>query len=319
MPDRKIEILVEASQLPIRIDRYLSTLPEIGSRSRADHLISHQRILLNGKLTKSSQIIKPGDRVEISLPLEKKRTLEPYAFPLDIKYEDSHLLVINKPAGLVVHPAAGHESDTLVNALLNHTQDLSMKFNEERPGIVHRIDKETSGLLVVAKNDFSHEKLVKQFQERTIRRIYKAVCYGEPQPSSGRRESNIGRHPVDRKRMASVENGKWAATNYWKTHTSHGLSMVTLKLETGRTHQIRVHMSEMGHPLVGDYLYGSQKKIKSIKSSSVQNDIRSLGRFLLHAEILGFSHPQSNEWLEFSVDWPAQDKILIKKWGLDEL
>ncbi len=318
MSDRKIEILIEASQQPTRIDRFLSTLAEIGSRSRADHLISDQRVSLNGKLTKSSQLIKPGDRIEISLPVEKKRTLEPYDFPLDIKYEDSHLLVINKPPGLVVHPAAGHESDTLVNALLNHTRDLSMKFNEERPGIVHRIDKETSGLLVVAKNDFSHESLVRQFQERTIHRIYKAVCFGEPSPTSGRHESHIGRHPVDRKRMASVDSGKWAATHYWKTHSSHGLSLVTLKLETGRTHQIRVHMSELGHPLVGDHLYGAQKKIKSVKSLSVQNDIRSLGRFLLHAEVLGFKHPETSEWMEFSVDWPPQDKALIKKWGLDE-
>ncbi len=318
MSDRKVEIIIEASQLPTRIDRYLSTLTEIRSRSRADHLIRESRVTLNGKITKSSQLIKPGDKVEISLPGEKQRTLEPYDFPLDIRYEDSHLLVVNKPSGLVVHPAAGHESDTLVNALLNHTHDLSMKFNEERPGIVHRIDKETSGLLVIAKNDFSHENLVKQFQERKINRIYKAVCYGEPLPSVGRRESHIGRHPVDRKRMASVESGKWAATQYWKMKSSHGLSLLTLKLETGRTHQIRVHMSELGYPLVGDLLYGSQKKLKTVKSSSVQSDIRSLNRFLLHAELLGFQHPHTSEWMEFSVDWPSQDKALITKWGLDE-
>lgn len=316
MLQKNLKIKVTDQTETQRLDKFLATLPGVLSRSRADHLIKKGFVQVNGKATKSSQIIRPDDVIELQLPEEKVRSLEPYDFPLDIKYEDSDILVVNKPSGLVVHPAAGHESDTLVNALLYHTKDLSMKFNEERPGIVHRIDKETSGLLVVAKNDLAHESLVQQFQSRKVNRIYKAVCFGALSPPSGRRESSIGRHPVDRKRMASVPEGKWAATNYLTIRTGHGLSLVTLKLETGRTHQIRVHMSEMGHPLVGDNVYGSQKRIKSIKSLSMQNDIRSLDRFLLHAELLGFEHPKTREWLEFSVDWPQADKSLLLRWGL---
>lgn len=318
MPQEKLEILIQEDQVNIRLDRLISTFDQIRSRTKADYLITEGLVLVNQKMSKSSYLTRLHDQIVIHIPVEKVMSLEPADIPLDIHFEDEDVIVINKPAGLVVHPAAGHESDTLVNALLNYTKNLSMRFNELRPGIVHRLDKETSGLIVVAKNDLAHESLVLDFQNRNINRIYKAICFGAPQPPSGRCESHLGRHPKDRKRFASVQEGKWAATNY-KTHkTKNGLSLIELKLETGRTHQIRVHMSEKGHPLVGDNLYGADKKIKNLSQESLISDIKNLNRFLLHAEQLGFQHPTKKTWLDFKVTWPTADQDMIKKWGLDE-
>ncbi len=300
----------------LRLDKFLSLHEKIRTRSRAEFLISSSFVEVNSKIAKSSYPLKLNDKIQIKFPIEKERTLEPFDIPLDIVHEDKDVLVVNKPAGMVVHPSAGHDTGTLVNALLFHTKDLSMKFNEERPGIVHRIDKDTSGLLVVAKNDFSHEKLVKQFQERHVHRIYKAVIFGDFPVSTGRIESNLGRHPVDRKKFSSSEVGKWSATKYTVLKKAHGLSYLELKLETGRTHQIRVHMSESGHPLVGDTLYGAQKKIKSIQSTKIQVEIKNLNRFLLHAEQLGFKHPTTGETLHFERSWPENETRLLKAWDL---
>ncbi len=309
-------LIVSEEHVGLRLDKFLSLHEKIRTRSRADHLISAELVLVNSKLVKSSYLMRINDKVQISIPLEKTRTLEPVNIPLDIIFEDREVLVVNKPSGLVVHPSAGHDTGTLVNALLFHTHDLSMKFNEERPGIVHRIDKETSGLLVVAKNDYAHERLVQQFQDRKVHRVYKAVVFGDFTSNVGRVESNLGRHPTDRKRFASVENGKWSATNYRVLKTAHQLSYLELKLETGRTHQIRVHMSEKGHPLVGDDMYGSHKKIKSVEARKIQDEIKRLNRFLLHAEQLGFEHPTTKEWMEFKKTWPDEDTALLKSWDL---
>lgn len=311
-----LELTVTPENAGLRLDKFLSLHESIRTRTKAEYLISSGLVYVNQKTTKPSYAVKINDYIFVSLPEEKKQTLEASNIRLDIKYEDADVIVVNKPSGLVVHPSAGHETGTLVNALLNHTQNLSMKFNEQRPGIVHRIDKETSGLLVIAKNDRAHESLVNQFQERKVHRIYKAVCFGSPTPAIGRIESNIGRHPSDRKKFANVSSGKWSATNYKILKTHNQFSYLELKLETGRTHQIRVHMSEKGHPLVGDNLYGGQKRIKSIKSSEVQSEIRNLNRFLLHAEQIGFMHPTSKENLFFQVEWPPAIDMLLKKWGL---
>ncbi|MFN8792343.1 MAG: RluA family pseudouridine synthase [Bdellovibrionales bacterium] len=311
----RIEITVPEEHAGLRLDKFLSLHETIRSRSRADHLIELGLVQVNGKILKGSYGIRSGDLILVKVPQEKVRSLEPANIPLEILFEDQDVLVVNKPAGLVVHPSAGHENQTLVNALLHHTRDLSMRFHEERPGIVHRIDKETSGLLVVAKNDQAHELLVQEFQARRVHRIYKAVCFGQPQPPAGRIESHLGRHPVDRKRFASVHEGKWSATHYKTLSSAHSLSYLELKLETGRTHQIRVHMSEKGHPLVGDQLYGSSKKIRSVPSS-VQDEIRNLNRFLLHAEQLGFQHPTTKKQVSFSVDWPSEIGSLLSHWGL---
>ncbi len=314
-PEKTVLIVAE-EHAGLRLDKYLSLHEKIRTRSRAEFLLAASFVQVNSKKMKGSYSVKLNDQVEVYFPIEKTRTLEASNIPLDIVFEDREVIVVNKPSGLVVHPSAGHESGTLVNALLFHTQDLSMKFNEERPGIVHRIDKETSGLLVIAKNDFAHEKLVQQFQERKVHRIYKAVVFGVFPAPTGRIESTLGRHPIDRKRFASVNIGKWSATQFKVLKSAHQLSYLELKLETGRTHQIRVHLSEKGHPLVGDTLYGAAKKIKSVEAKRIQEDIKNISRFLLHAEQLGFIHPTTLEWMQFQSPWPDRDLELLKSWDL---
>lgn len=327
----KIKINAPSEMGGLRLDKALAQIPEIETRSRASWLIDEGRVLVNSKSAKASLAIKPNDLIEVDLPEVTSNELQAYDFKLDILHEDSDVIVINKPAGLVVHPAAGHEQDTLVNALLAHTQDFNMKFGDNRPGIVHRIDKETSGILVVAKNDRAHENLVLQFKERTTHRLYHAVCIGRPKTLSGTIKSWLARHPVDRKRYASVlgedrkvitdsqaevSSGKWALTHFEVLKHKGGLSYLQLKLETGRTHQIRIHLSEAGCPIVGDSLYGADKKIKNVEAKDSQNDIKNLQRFLLHACELSFTHPSSGERLHFKSDWPQLDLELIKKWGL---
>ncbi len=294
-----------------RLDRFLVTVPGILSRSFAQDLIDKQLVTVDKKTARSSLTLKLDQVVEINLPEVETSELVPYDFPLDIIFEDRDLLVINKPSGLVVHPAAGHGTDTLVNALLHHTKDLSMK-NEQRPGIVHRIDKETSGLLVVAKNDIAHEKLAQQFKDKSSHRIYYALVSGGLAKKKGTLQSYLGRHINDRKRYASVrennriitefdennELGKWAVTYYERIAQSSATTYIKLKLETGRTHQIRVHMSEFGFPLVGDVQYGY-----SLQKAKAEN----LKRFYLHAAELGFEHPTTQKPMLFKVDWPAED------------
>lgn len=315
----------------VRLDKALALLPEIETRSRAAHLIDNNLVLVNGKACKASWQLKENDLIEITLPEAVPTELQPYDFKLDILFEDEDIIVVNKPSGLVVHPAAGHAHDTLVNALLAHTQDLSMKYGEVRPGIVHRLDKETSGILVVAKNDKAHEALTTQFKERTTHRIYYAVVIGTPRTPQGVFKSFLARHPVDRKRYSSVmgddrkpwldvdnppENGKWAVTNFDVLARKSGLNYLKLKLETGRTHQIRVHLSENSLPIAGDLLYGADKKVKSLESSQTQSEVRKLERFLLHAAELGFEHPRTKETLLFKQEWPEDILALLKKWGL---
>lgn len=315
----------------LRLDKALALVPEVGNRSRAGHLIENSCVIHNGKPAKASAPVKISDNIEIFLPEAQPSELQPYHLKLDVLFEDSDLLVINKPAGLVVHPAAGHAQDTLVNALLAHTDDLSMKFGEERPGIVHRLDKETSGVIVIAKNDSAHEALTLQFKERSTHRIYYAVSIGTARTVAGTVKSFLARHPTDRKRYASVLGaerkpltnprdpppiGKWAVTHFEVLARKSGLSYMKLKLETGRTHQIRVHLSEMGLPIAGDHLYGADRKIRGVEARSTQEDLRNLPRFLLHAAELGFNHPRTRERMNFSQPWPTDMLELIKKWGL---
>ncbi len=306
-----------------RIDKWLSELSDlkefISTRSFAQNLIENSHVLLNQKKTKCSYLLKLNDKIEVIIPEKKSIGLEPYNFPLDIVFEDDDLLVVNKPSGLVVHPAAGHEQDTLVNALLFHTKNLSMK-NEERPGIVHRIDKETSGLLVIAKNDFAHENLSEQFKNKTTHRLYYAFTEGPVIRQNGTYQSYLARHTTDRKKYASrrenqkviktfigeLESAKWAVTHYKFIESSQGKNLFQLELETGRTHQIRVHMSENGQTLVGDTMYGySSKKMNEL----------GVQRFFLHASELGFTHPKTNEKLIFKCPWPTADVEKIKSWG----
>ncbi|MDG0815037.1 RluA family pseudouridine synthase [Bdellovibrio svalbardensis] len=328
---KSLNIAATEEMAGLRLDKALAFIPEIENRSRAAHLIDNARVLLNGKVEKASAKVKLGDQIQINLPEPTPTELQPYDLKLDVLFEDEDVIVINKPAGLVVHPAAGHAHDTLVNALISHTDDLSMKFGEERPGIVHRLDKETSGIIVVAKNDKAHESLTSQFKERSTHRIYYAVAIGTARTLSGTIKSYLARHPVDRKRYASVIGedrqplidqeeppliGKWAVTHYDVLARKSGLTYLKLKLETGRTHQIRVHLSENALPIAGDVLYGADKKIRTIEQKGIQEDLRKLPRFLLHAAELGFTHPKTGEQMFFQQDWPEDILSLIKKWGL---
>jgi 23S rRNA pseudouridine1911/1915/1917 synthase len=328
---KKLDLTAPPEMVGLRLDKALALIPEIETRSRAAYLIESDHVTVNGKKAKASYALKATDQIEIQIPAPQPTELMPYSLALDVLFEDEDLIVINKPSGLVVHPAAGHEQDTLVNALIAHTEDLSMKFGEERPGIVHRLDKETSGILVVAKNDGAHEALTRQFKDRTIHRIYYAVSVGTSRNFSGTIQSFLARHPTDRKRYASVigadrkimndpqeppEIGKWAVTRYEVLQRKGGLSYLKLKLETGRTHQIRVHLSENSLPIAGDSLYGADKKIKNVDSKTIQQDLKNLSRFLLHAAELGFTHPRSGERLFFRKDWPEEDLVKIKSWGL---
>ncbi len=328
---KNISVTATDDMIHLRLDKALALVPEIGTRSRAAHLISLGAVQINNQPVKSSQIIKSNDQLTITIPETKSSDLLPFDCSLDILFEDHDLIVVNKPSGLVVHPAAGHAQDTLVNALMAHTQDLSMKFGENRPGIVHRLDKETSGILVVAKNDPTHEALTQQFKDRTTHRIYYAVALGTSPQLSGVFRSFLSRHPTDRKKYSSVldenrkvfadplhppETGKWAVTRYEVLQRKSGLSYLKLKLETGRTHQIRVHLSENGLSIAGDVLYGADKKIKKAEARGTQEDLKQLHRFLLHAAELGFVHPRTQKEMLFQVDWPTEDLEKIKKWGL---
>lgn len=319
MSASKITKVVDQDQHNIRLDKFLSEIAEIGSRSRAQVLIEKKNVLVNKKNEKNSYIVKQKDFVEVEIPEDENlnQDLLPLNLNLDVVFEDKDLIVINKPAGLVVHPAAGHAQDTLVNALLHHTNDLSMKFGEKRPGIVHRIDRDTSGLLVVAKNDFSHEKLAQQFKQKSIHRVYFAVVTGEVKNPKGTIQSYLHRHPKNRKKYCSardnknkiivtpnleIENTKWSVTHYTRLSINKKLSYLRLQLETGRTHQIRIHLSEMGHPIYGDETYGFKHKVSSVH----------FNRFLLHAAELGFTHPRTNKLMNFSASWPTEEKKFIE-------
>lgn len=320
---------VSEDEVGLRLDKFISGFEGVASRSRAARMIDENLVKVNGKLERSSYLLEIDDLVELTMPQARSVGIAKYDFKLDIVHEDPDVLVVNKPAGLVVHPAAGHNEDTLVNALVAHTKDLSMGFGEDRPGIVHRLDKETSGLLVIAKNDRAHRSLVEQFQNRSIHRLYQAVALGEMSSSGGTIQSYLARHPVDRKKFASIlgedrkirrteepvpEIGKWAITDYRRLAKGHGLSFLELKLRTGRTHQIRVHLSEMGYPLAGDHVYGAEKKAKTLASVNIRAQVLGLERFLLHARELGFTHPVTGERLQFSQEWPEHDLARLKQW-----
>ncbi len=295
----KAEVTVEAAEGGERLDSYLARkLPQF-SRARIQALIESGDILLNQQPTKSRTRLRLGDVINLEEPAPVSTGTEPEDIPLDILYEDADLIVVNKPAGLVVHPGAGNTSGTLVNALLHHRGDvLSGIGGELRPGIVHRLDKETSGALVIAKNDQAHRCLARQFAERENRKIYLAVVHGVPAPASGEIRFGIKRHPVHRKKMVATSDGtgRTAHTSYEVLEISQdrGLSLVQCRLHTGRTHQIRVHLKEIGHPIVGDRVYG--------KGGSAADSTRHL----LHAWRLGFAHPVNAQWLEVTAPAPAE-------------
>ena len=274
-----------------RLDKFISEQLSDLSRTRVKELIQDQNILVNEKVEKVSYKIQDGDKIEITVPAVKPLDIVAENIPLDIVYEDDDVIVVNKSQGMVVHPAPGHPDHTLVNALLYHTQDLAQSPEGFRPGIVHRIDKDTSGLLMIAKNATARESLEQQLANKTNKRIYWAIVHGNFSEEQGSIDAPIGRNPYDRKKMAVVENGKKAITHFKVLKQFKGYSLIECQLETGRTHQIRVHLDYIGHAVAGDPLYGPRKTLKGN------------GQFL-HAKILGFKHPKTGKWLEFSVEPP---------------
>ncbi len=288
-----------------RIDRYLSEqLPDL-SRSRIQQLIEQGNVQLNDQVcTSKKATVQPGDRISLTIPDARPLDMQPEAIPLDILYEDDALIILNKPAGLVVHPAAGHESGTLVNALLAHCPNLAGIGGVQRPGIVHRLDKDTTGAIAIAKTDQAHQHLQAQLKAKTARREYLGVVYGAPSADSGTVDQPIGRHPVDRKKMAvvSVEKGGRPAVTHWQVQERLGnYTLMHFQLETGRTHQIRVHSTHMGHPIVGDPVYSSGHSVGV-----------NLPGQALHAWRLTLQHPVSNEWIEVTAPLPKAFTTLLE-------
>ena len=308
----------------MRLDQLLSTLDEITSRAQAQRLLKSGNVLVNGKPELSpSRKVRAGQQISVTIQQPESTHAFPEKGELDILFEDSHLVVINKAAGVVVHPSAGHASGTLVNYLLHHCQDLSGIGGVLRPGIVHRIDKDTSGVLLVAKTDEAHQHMSKQFKQHSVKRQYQALVWGVPEMKHGVVNAALGRHPVRRKDISIVENddseendnkkGKSAVTHWRVLQSFEFAALLACRLETGRTHQIRVHLTSIGHPLIGDPQYGKSplKRLSGI-SAELSKTITNFRRQALHAELLGFEHPISGEWLEFKAPFPDDYNILLK-------
>ncbi len=296
MEKEKYEILVEDGGE--RIDKYLSQKISL-SRSQIQDLIDKGLIKVNEKEVKNSYKVKVGDKIEVIIPPPEETEIKPQDIPIEIVYEDDDIVIINKPKGMVVHPAHGHYNDTLVNALLYRIKDLSGIGGEIRPGIVHRLDRDTTGLLRIAKNDISHQRLSEQLKNRTLKRTYWAICEGEIPWEEKRIEAPLGRHPIDRKRMAIVPYGKLAITNFKVLERFKGYTLISADLETGRTHQIRVHISHLGFPILGDEVYGRIDKRFGVRGQ------------LLHAKKISFIHPTKNVPMEFEIDLPEEFKRVL--------
>lgn len=282
-------------------------LPDL-TRSQLKRLIEEDRVHLDGRPVKPGEKLKGGEFVVVEIPEARPVTAIAEEIALCILYEDAHLIVIDKPAGLVVHPAPGHPQGTLVNALLHHCQDLAGIGGELRPGIVHRLDKETSGVMVATKDDATHLALAEQFRNHSITRRYIALIHGLMRSSHGTVDQPIGRHPLDRKKMSGQSRTGRHAVTHWRVlqrFETDRLSLVELHLETGRTHQIRVHFSEMNHPLVGDPVYGNNSRLQTIKDVQLRNRLQALGRQALHARLLGFIHPITANYMEFESPLPV--------------
>ncbi|MBK8626982.1 MAG: RluA family pseudouridine synthase [Saprospiraceae bacterium] len=320
-------IICDPKQSPVRIDKFLLDRLEKVSRNRIQNAIKIGCILVNDKDIKSNYKVKPGDEISLVLPSnpEDQETLVAENIPLDIIYEDEHLMVINKPPGLVVHPGTGNTSGTLVNALLFHFQHQKLPLlqgnKEDRPGLVHRIDKDTSGLILIAKNDFAMTHLAKQFFDHTIDREYVALVWGDVKEHVGTISGNIGRHERDRMQMAVYvdgSQGKHAVTHYEVIESLYYVTLIKCKLETGRTHQIRVHLKHLGHTLFNDDRYDGNRILKGTIFNKykqfVENCFQLMPRQALHARSLGFIHPATEEKMHFEIGLPEDFENVLNKW-----
>jgi len=316
MKDFRTEIFVVPEEFSgHRLDRFLESCMEDISRSRIAGLVKNGYVRVQGERARKGGIrVKAGEKIEVAIPPPRALELVPMEMQLAILFEDEHLLVLDKPSGLVVHPAAGHEGDTLVNALLAHCGDLKGIGGVERPGIVHRLDKDTSGLLVVAKEEKTHKALVGQFKTRKVDKVYWVLVYGIPSPAGGTVVAPIGRHPVRRKRMAVVEGGKEAVTRYRLVASGRGVSLVEVRIETGRTHQIRVHMHHIGHGVMGDTVYGG-KPPRNL-GTELREAVETLGRQALHHYCMRFVHPVTGEEMEFISPMPYDMLTVAEVAGL---
>jgi 23S rRNA pseudouridine1911/1915/1917 synthase len=305
----QITIVVPPGKKKERLDLFLTHHVENATRTKVQHAVREGAVLVDGKAVRVSHQVAPGEVIQITLPRPPPQDAVAEDIPLDIAYEDSHLLVVNKPAGMVVHPAYGNYSGTMVNALLHHCNSLSMVNEPTRPGIVHRLDKDTSGLLVVAKSDAVHAHLARQFAQRTVEREYQAIVWGRFAKRSGVIEAELGRSKSDRKKMAVIEGGKAAVTEYTLLEQFPYLALVRLKLRTGRTHQIRVHLAHVHHPVFGDPSYNGRQIVwgngSSRQKGEVQRMLGILRRQALHARTLGFVHPVTGERISFASPIPA--------------
>ena len=298
----KITLQTGEADAGARLDAWLAARLEEVSRSAAARLCEEGRVTCGGKPLGKNARLTGGETVEVLLPDPEVVEAVPQDIPLDIAYEDADVIVVNKPKGLVVHPAPGHPDGTLVNALLYHCGDsLSGIGGELRPGIVHRIDRDTSGLIIAAKNDYAHQKLSAQLQDHTLSRIYRCIVVGNLKEDSGTVDAPIGRHPTDRKKMAVTAGGRRAVTHWQVLSRFPGFTYVECRLETGRTHQIRVHMAYLGHPILGDTVYGAKKAVPGLQGQC------------LHAVGLRFVHPRTGELVELSCPLPAEFTQQLKK------
>lgn len=316
-------IQVDNGQSLLRIDRFLMDRIPNATRNKLQHAIDNEAVKVNDKVVKASYKVKPADIITISLPEPPRDTdVVPENIPLNIVYEDAELLVINKPAGMVVHPAYNNWTGTVVNALAYHFQHLPTSQNGEgRPGLIHRIDKDTSGLLVIAKTEPAMAHLAKQFYEHTIERTYYALVWGEPKEASGTINAHVGRSLKDRRVTAVFPDGEFgrnAITHYKVLKPLRYVSLVQCNLETGRTHQIRAHMQYLGHPLFNDATYGGDKILKGTSFTKyrqfVDNCFKLLPRQALHAKSLGFTHPKTKQLMQFDSELPEDFAALIDKW-----
>jgi 23S rRNA pseudouridine1911/1915/1917 synthase len=313
----EFDIVVPPGKKPERLDVFLTNHVENATRNKVQRAINAGAVLVDGKTVRVSHQVAPGEVIHVSLPRRPPQEALAEPIPLDILYEDDHLLVVNKPAGMVTHPAYGNYTGTLVNALLHHCRSLSTVNDETRPGIVHRLDKDTSGLMVVAKNDAAHAKLARQFSARTIHREYWAIAWGVFKVSRGFIEASLGRSKSDRKKIAVAAEGKHATTEYEVIEQFEYLSLVRLRLLTGRTHQIRVHLAHIHHPVFGDPTYNGRRIVAgpgtNRQKKEVQRMLKLIPRQALHAKTIGFLHPTNGQEMRFDSELPPDFRAVLNE------